>query len=78
MKNGLITTKLNNFLSKNYCLNMHHIYQNTMKRIVKFGKRKFICELKKVVVRGSKTTDKVFCKEIKKKIINKEKEGFKY
>ena len=37
-----------------------------MKRIVKFGKRKFLCELKKVAVRGGKKfTEKVFCKEIK-------------
>lgn len=39
-----------------------------MKRIVKFGKRKFICELKTVLVSGGKnTTKKVFCKEIKTK-----------
>jgi|TARA_Y100000031_G_C8151539_1_gene352587 hypothetical protein len=38
-----------------------------MKKIVTFGKRKFICELKKVAVRGGKFTEKVFCKEVKKK-----------
>ena len=39
-----------------------------MKRIVKFGKRKFVCELKKVAVRGGqKTVEKVFCKEVKNK-----------
>ena len=39
-----------------------------MKRIVKFGKKKFICELKKVRVSGKdeRYTEKVFCKEIKK------------
>ena len=36
-----------------------------MGRIVKFGKKIFICELKKVVVRGGRTIEKVFCKEIK-------------
>ncbi len=36
-----------------------------MKRIVKFGKKRFLCELKKVRVRGKqeKYTEKVFCKE---------------
>jgi hypothetical protein len=39
-----------------------------MKKIVIFGKKKFICELKKVAVRGGKkTAEKVFCKEIKNK-----------
>jgi len=39
-----------------------------MKRIVKFGKKKFICELKKVLVRGGKKTiEKVFCREVRKK-----------
>ena len=39
-----------------------------MKRIVRFGKRKFRCELKKVIVRGGKKfIEKVFCGEIKKK-----------
>jgi len=37
-----------------------------MKRIVRFGKRKFACELKKVAVRGGKFTEKVFCRELKK------------
>ena len=42
-----------------------------MKKIVIFGKRKFICELKKVKVRSKKDgsqenyVEKVFCKEIK-------------
>lgn len=42
-----------------------------MKQVVTFGKKKFICELKKVRVRGNKEKfiEKVFCKEIK--------EGFK-
>ncbi len=40
-----------------------------MKRIVRFGKRKFRCELKKVRVRGKQEryTEKVFCREIKNK-----------
>ena len=39
-----------------------------MKKIIKFGKRKFICELKKVKVKGKpeKYVEKVFCREIKK------------
>ena len=39
-----------------------------MEKIIKFGKRKFICELKKVRVAGKqeKYTEKVFCREIKK------------
>jgi len=37
-----------------------------MIRIIKFGKRKFRCELKKVAVRGGKFTEKVFCREIRK------------
>ena len=39
-----------------------------MKKIVTFGKKKFICELKKVRVAGKQEryTEKVFCKEIKK------------
>jgi len=42
--------------------------KNNMKKIVIFGKKKFICELKKVAVRGGKkTAEKVFCKEIKNK-----------
>ena len=38
-----------------------------MKRIVRFGKRKFRCELKKVRVRGKQEiyTEKVFCREVK-------------
>ncbi len=37
-----------------------------MKRIITFGKRKFICELKKVAVRGgNKYIEKVFCREVK-------------
>lgn len=35
------------------------------KRTICFGKRKFVCELKKVAVRGGRTTEKVFCREIK-------------
>ena len=40
-----------------------------MKKIIKFGKRKFICELKKVKVRGKqdKYTEKVFCMGLKEK-----------
>lgn len=42
-----------------------------MKKTIIFGKKKFICELKKVRVRGNreKYIEKVFCREIK--------EGFK-
>ena len=36
-----------------------------MKKIIYFGKRKFICELKEVAVRGGRTIEKVFCREIK-------------
>ena len=41
-----------------------------MKKIIIFGKKKFICELKKVRVKGKKEiyVEKVFCKEIKKKV----------
>jgi hypothetical protein len=35
------------------------------KKIICFGEKKFVCELKKVVVRGGGTIEKVFCKEIK-------------
>jgi len=40
-----------------------------MIRIVRFGKRKFRCELKKVRVKGKQEryTEKVFCREVKKK-----------
>ena len=40
-----------------------------MIRIVKFGKRKFRCVLKKVRVKGKQEryTEKVFCREVKKK-----------
>ena len=39
-----------------------------MKKLIIFGKKKFMCELKKVRVRGKKEiyVEKVFCKEIKK------------
>jgi len=35
------------------------------KKIIYFGNRKFVCELKKVLVRGGETIEKVFCKEMK-------------
>jgi len=43
--------------------------KNKMKIIVKFGKKKFICELKKVRVSGKQEryTEKVFCREVRKK-----------
>jgi len=31
-----------------------------MKKIIYFGKRKFVCELKQVAVKGGKITEKVF------------------
>ena len=39
-----------------------------MKKLLKFGEKTFVCELKEVIVRGGKTTEKVFCKEIKKQV----------
>ena len=36
------------------------------KKIIYFGNKKFVCELKQVLVRGGrKTIEKVFCREIK-------------
>ena len=39
-----------------------------MKKILMFGKRMFLCELKKVRVRGNQEryTEKVFCREVRK------------
>jgi|TARA_Y100000031_G_C8143639_1_gene348826 hypothetical protein len=38
-----------------------------MEQIITFGEKKFICELKKVRVKGinERYTEKVFCREIK-------------
>ncbi len=43
--------------------------KNKMKKIVTFGRKKFICELKKVRVKGKKEkhVERVFCRELKAK-----------
>jgi len=57
-----------NYKHGKYKLFIQSTIKNKMKRIIMFGRRKFICELKKVAVRGNKkTVEKVFCKEAKKK-----------
>ena len=63
----------NNFYIKliNYkhkIFNILLILKAKMKRIVRFGKRKFRCILKKVRVKGKQEryTEKVFCREIRK------------